>query len=88
MRSMTTAEASANFAALLAAAEHGETIVVTRDGVPVGRFVPERSVAERIAEVLDRYPLSPEAAEDLARTIEENRALMNAGDSVRQWPID
>ena len=85
---MTTAEISADFAALLAAAEHGETVVVTRDGVPIGRFVPERSVAERIAEVMDRFPLSAEAAEDLARTIEENRALMNAGDSVRKWSID
>jgi antitoxin (DNA-binding transcriptional repressor) of toxin-antitoxin stability system len=73
---------------LLAAAEHGETVVVTRDGIPIGRFVPERSVADRIADVLDRFPLSAEAAEDLARTIEENRALMNAGDSVRTWSID
>jgi antitoxin (DNA-binding transcriptional repressor) of toxin-antitoxin stability system len=85
---MTTAEATADFTALLAAAEHGETVLVTRDGVPIGRFVPERSVAERIAEVMDRFPLSAEAAEDLARTIEENRALMNFGDSVREWPID
>lgn len=81
---MTTTEATANFPALLAAAERGETVVITRDGVPLGRFVPERSVAERIAWVLEKYPLSPEAADDLARTIEENRALMDAG-GEHEW---
>jgi antitoxin (DNA-binding transcriptional repressor) of toxin-antitoxin stability system len=87
MRSITQTQAAEHFDALVEAAERGETVVVTRDGVPIGRFVPERTVAERIAEVMSKYPLDREAAEDFARTIEENRALMNMG-SVREWRED
>lgn len=82
---ITTNQASRDFDALLDAVEHGETVIVTRDGTPIGRFVPERTVAERIAWVMEKYPLSQEAAEEFARTVEENRALMNM-DSVREWP--
>jgi prevent-host-death family protein len=82
---ITSSQASRDFEALLDAVEHGETVVVTRNGTAIGRFVPERTVAERIAWVQEKYPMSPEAAEDFARTIEENRHLMNM-ESVREWP--
>lgn len=84
---ITTGQASREFDALLDAVEHGETVVVTRDGKPIGRFVPERTVAERIAWIQEKYPMSPDAAEDFARSLEENRALMNM-ESVREWPAN
>jgi len=70
---------------MLEAVEHGETVVVTRDGRPIGRFVPERTVVERIAWIQEKYRMSPEAAEDFARSLEENRDLMNM-EAVREWP--
>jgi prevent-host-death family protein len=82
---ITSSQASRDFEALLDAVEHGETVVVTRNGAAIGRFVPERTVAERIAWIQEKYPMSPEAAEDFARTLEENRHLMNM-ESVREWP--
>lgn len=40
MREVTATEASRNFSAVLDAAEHGETILVTRAGEPVAVIAP------------------------------------------------
>ncbi len=77
--------------ALLDAAEHGETVVVTRDGVPVGEFiprsgatVPERTtVAEQLAELRRKHPPDPEFGEHLEKVVRELRE--SAGDGVREW---
>jgi antitoxin (DNA-binding transcriptional repressor) of toxin-antitoxin stability system len=54
---MTATQALRNFGAMLDAVEQGETIVVTRDGITIGKFVPEHSsVAERLTEVFEKYP--------------------------------
>ena len=42
MITVTATQAARNFASLLDSVEHGETVIVTRDGVPVGRLAPER----------------------------------------------
>ncbi len=85
MRSMTATEASRNFAALLDAVEAGETIVVTRDGMPVARLEPERAnAATRIAEAMAAHPLPPEAVDDLERAIADLRDWQD--DRERQWP--
>jgi prevent-host-death family protein len=41
MREMTMRDASRNFAELIAAAERGETIVITKNGTPVARVMPQ-----------------------------------------------
>lgn len=41
MREMTVREANQNFSQLIAAAERGEVIVITKNGVPVARVAPE-----------------------------------------------
>ncbi|HET9142852.1 type II toxin-antitoxin system prevent-host-death family antitoxin, partial [Actinophytocola sp.] len=85
MRSMTTTEAAQNFDAVLDEVEHGEVVLVTKDGRPVARIVPERlSVADRLAEVMERYPADPDFGADLERVIRENRELMD--DRERKWP--
>ncbi|WP_396274544.1 type II toxin-antitoxin system Phd/YefM family antitoxin [Hyphomonas sp.] len=38
---MTVREANQNFSQLIAAAERGEVIVITSNGVPVARVAPE-----------------------------------------------
>lgn len=43
MREMTVREANQNFSQLIAAAERGEVIVITKNGVPVARVAPERA---------------------------------------------
>jgi prevent-host-death family protein len=48
MREMTVREANQNFSQLIAAAERGEVIVITKNGVPVARVAPER--ADRTAD--------------------------------------
>jgi prevent-host-death family protein len=41
MREMTVREASQNFLQVIAAAERGETIVITKNGTPVARIAPQ-----------------------------------------------
>jgi prevent-host-death family protein len=41
MREMTVREANQNFSKLIAAAERGETIVITKNGTPVARVSPQ-----------------------------------------------
>ena len=84
---MTDAQASMNFAAMLNEVANGETVLVTRDGVPIARITPEESnVVDRLEEVLEKYPLPPEAVDDLERAIHEHRAWV--GEGMREWPID
>jgi prevent-host-death family protein len=57
MIAVTATQAARNFANILDQVEHGETIVITRDGVPVGRLSPERRTsAERLKAALRDNP--------------------------------
>lgn len=40
MREMSVREANQNFSQVIAAAERGETIVITKNGAPVARILP------------------------------------------------
>jgi prevent-host-death family protein len=41
MREMTVREANQNFSQVIAAAERGETVVITKNGVPVAKIAPQ-----------------------------------------------
>jgi prevent-host-death family protein len=41
MREMTVREANQNFSQVIAAAERGETIIITKNGRPVARIAPQ-----------------------------------------------
>ena len=41
MREMSVREANQNFSQVIAAAERGETIVITKNGIPVARISPQ-----------------------------------------------
>jgi len=83
---MTATQASRNFAALLDAVEHGDTVLVTRDGVPVGRFVPERAtVRDQLAEVMRIRPADPAFGDHLAETVRDLRAWTD--DAQRERPV-
>ncbi|HML15063.1 MAG TPA: type II toxin-antitoxin system prevent-host-death family antitoxin [Xanthobacteraceae bacterium] len=41
MREMTVREANQNFSQVIAAAERGETIIVTKNGTPVAKITPQ-----------------------------------------------
>jgi prevent-host-death family protein len=41
MREMTVREANQNFSQVIAAAERGETIVITKNGIPVAKITPQ-----------------------------------------------
>lgn len=85
MITVTATQAARNFANLLDAIEHGETVVVTRDGVPVGRFTPERRTsADRLKAALREHPADPEFADDLAAVRADLRSAFT--DEVREWP--
>ena len=63
---VTATQAARNFANLLDAVEHGETVVVTRDGVPAGRLTPERRTsAGRLKAALLEHPADVAFADDL-----------------------
>jgi prevent-host-death family protein len=85
MKTMTATQAARNFAGLLDAVEHGEAVVITRDGVTVGRFVPERrTTADRLKEALQNH--APDSA--FADDVEAARAELRASfiDEVHTWP--
>jgi prevent-host-death family protein len=85
MRTMTATQAARNFAGLLDAVEHGEAVVITRDGVTVGRFVPERrTTADRLKAALREHVADPDFADDLEAARVDLRASFT--DEVRSWP--
>jgi prevent-host-death family protein len=87
MIAVTATQAARNFANILDQVEHGETIVITRDGVPVGRLSPERRTsAERLKAALRDNPADEGFADDL----EEAHAGLRAAftDEVRGWPAE
>jgi prevent-host-death family protein len=75
MKSMTEAEAASDFPAVLDEVERGETVLVTREGTPVARLVPEeKTIAARIAEVFEKYPADPEFADHLEEVMHDLRS--------------
>jgi prevent-host-death family protein len=82
---MTATQAARNFAGLLDAVEHGEAVVITRDGVVVGRFVPERcTTADRLRDALRDHPADPAFADDVETAHADLRVAFT--DEVRTWP--
>lgn len=53
MRTIEADEAEARFDELLADVENGETVIVTRDGVPVARFSPMNKEADDAAAAIE-----------------------------------
>jgi prevent-host-death family protein len=87
MIAVTATQAARTFAAILDAVEHGETVVITRDGVPVGRLVPERRTsADRLRAALRDNPADAGFADDLERAHDELRSAFD--DEVRAWPAE
>ncbi|WP_239396538.1 type II toxin-antitoxin system Phd/YefM family antitoxin [Frankia sp. CiP3] len=85
MKSMTATQAARNFASVLDAVEHGQVVVITRDGVTVGRFVPERrTTADRLKDALREHTPDPAFADDLEAIRADVRASFT--DQVRTWP--
>jgi prevent-host-death family protein len=87
MIAVTATQAARNFANILDQVEHGETIVITRDGVPVGRLSPERRTsAERLKAALRDNP----ADQGLADVLETAHADLrsNFTDEVHGWPAE
>jgi prevent-host-death family protein len=82
---VTATQAARNFASLLDAVEHGETVVVTRDGVPIGRLAPERRTsADRLKAALREHPADAGFADDVAAAHADLRSAFD--DEVRGWP--
>jgi prevent-host-death family protein len=85
MIAVTATQAARSFANILDAVEHGETVIITRDGVPVGRLVPERRTsADRLKAALRGNPADAGFADDLERTRDDLRSGFS--DEVRGWP--
>ena len=71
---VTATQAARSFANILDAVEHGETVVITRDGIPVGRLVPERRTsADRLKAALRDNPADAGFADDLERAHDDLR---------------
>jgi prevent-host-death family protein len=85
MVTVTATHAARNFAALLDAVEHGETVVITRDGVPVGRLTPERRTsADQLKAALREHPADAGFADDLVAVHADLRSAFS--EEVRGWP--
>ena len=87
MIAVTATQAARNFANILDQVERGETIVITRDGVPVGRLTPERRTsAERLKAALRDNPADDGFADDLETVHADLQAAFT--DEVRGWPAE
>jgi prevent-host-death family protein len=87
MIAVTATQAARNFASILDQVEHGETIVITRDGIPIGRLSPERlTSAERLKAALRDNPADEGFADDLEAAHNDLRAAFT--DEVRGWPAE
>jgi prevent-host-death family protein len=85
MIAVTATHAARNFASLLDAVEHGETVVITRDGVPVGRITPERRTsADQLKAALREHPADAGFADDLVAAHADLRAAFS--EEVHGWP--
>jgi antitoxin (DNA-binding transcriptional repressor) of toxin-antitoxin stability system len=83
---MTDFEVSNNFDAFLAVADEGESVMITRNGRPVGTFVPDSTpIGERIAQVMRDHPADPDFADDLEAVVREMRAQPGR---LTKWPTD
>jgi prevent-host-death family protein len=76
-----TEDAGAELAALVDRVEHGQTIVVTRGGVPVARIEPARFDPKSIEELMERARTSREKlqSEGRALSVEEILAARDEG---------
>jgi prevent-host-death family protein len=72
MREMSVREANQNFSQVIAAAEAGETIIITKNGAPVARITPQ--AADRSA---DTAWVKAHAA--LAQNLRRPRASQSVG---------
>jgi prevent-host-death family protein len=82
---MTATQAARSFAAMLDAVEHGEDIVITRDGMPVGRFIPERlTAADRLKATFRAHPPDSAFADDLVAAQADLRSEFPS--KVHSWP--
>jgi len=82
MKLMTATEASRNFAALLDAAEHGETIVITRAGHRLAQIGPAAAGnGAALNEILTNQPPDASFAVDVEATRELLTEEMGA-----TWP--
>jgi prevent-host-death family protein len=84
---VTATQAARNFASILDQVERGETIVITRDGVPIGRLAPERRTsAERLKIALRDNPADAGFADDLEAAHADLRTSFT--DEVTGWPAE
>jgi prevent-host-death family protein len=67
MRSIGVFEAKTHLSELLADAERGETIVITRKGEPVAELGPIRASADARARARRAYEMLARVAEDVER---------------------
>lgn len=88
MREMAASEASRNFSAVLDEAEHGETIVVTRNGRRVALIVPApRANGKALRSIFSEWAGAPALDDDFATHIAEARNSASAeldGDPWRE----
>ncbi|WP_026817902.1 type II toxin-antitoxin system Phd/YefM family antitoxin [Arthrobacter castelli] len=86
MREMTASEASRSFSAVLNAAEHGETIVVTRAGRRVAAITPApRANGGALRAVFERWHGTPALDDTLAARVAATRETASAELDTDPW---
>lgn len=86
MREMTASEASRNFSAVLDAAEHGETIVVTRAGRRVAAITPApRANGGALRAVFERWQGNAALDDSLAARVNAVREAAAADLDADPW---
>ena len=75
-RTVDVGDAQAQLSDLIARAEAGENVIITRDGIPVARIVPlERPIADTIALMRQERERRPRvSAADIHAAKEQGRA--------------
>jgi prevent-host-death family protein len=86
MKEMSASEAARNFSAVLDAAEHGESIVVTRSGRRVALIAPApRANGAALLQVLDRWRGHPALDDAFAAQVEVARGAVSTELDTDPW---
>ncbi len=73
MKQIGIFEGKAQFSALIDAAEHGETIIITKRGKPVARIVPADDAVDRAVQTIKKRKLMLKRGEKVRDLVEEGR---------------
>jgi prevent-host-death family protein len=85
---MNASEVSRNFSAVLDEAEHGETILVTRNGRRIAQISPApRASGKALRELFESHRRTPIVDDEFEARVERGLAALDADEDTGPWNV-